>query len=214
MEIIRRAGAAIFAVTLLADVVYLGILSGRDARYVVWFGIASAIAAPLGLTLFGYALSSQDRDLIQRLSKVPEIDRLISEAKTQEERIKLLEVEHARLVEVVKLESRRQAIDDRIQSLESDAVRIIRELDNLRDEAATLEIEIGDSPVSAEIESLRARVRARTEGDVILRVGSSIFRIDRDIAKALPFGMGNMLLAIARLDARFTEWKQRRRRAG
>jgi len=73
MNVLLRLAAALLALTLLAGIVYLGILSGRDAKYVVWFGIASAIVAPIGLTLFGYAFRSGERNLIQRLSKVPEI---------------------------------------------------------------------------------------------------------------------------------------------
>jgi len=199
MKVLQRFAAALLALALLAGVVWLGILSGRDARYVVWFGIASAIAAPIGLALFGSAFASGDRNLVQRLSKVPEIERLISEAKTQEDRIKLLQAERARLVEVVKIESRRQAIRDRIDSLENDAVRIIRELKNLDAEAALLEEEIADSEIAEEIKALHERVRARQEGDVVLRFGTRVYRIDRDIIKALPFGTGNLVLAYFRV---------------
>ncbi len=211
MEIIKRLAAALLAIALLAGVVYLGIPSGRDNRYVIWFGIASAIVAPIGLTLFGYALTSGNRDLIQRLSKVPEIERLISEAKTQEEKIALLEAERVRLVEVVKIESRRQAIRDRIESLENDAVRIVRELKNLDDEARALDETISMSPAAEEIQRLHDRVRARQEGDVVIRLGRHVYRIDRDIVKALPFSSGNLLLAYFRVMERFSErWRNRR----
>ena len=89
-EFLTRALAALLALAALAGVVYLGILSGKHAKFVVWFGIASAIAAPLGLSLLAYAVFRGDREVIEGLSKVPEIARLISEAKTQEERIRLL----------------------------------------------------------------------------------------------------------------------------
>ena len=59
--------------------------SGKDNRFVVWFGIASATAAPTGLALLGYAISRSDDEIIQQLAKVPEIERLIEQAKTQEE---------------------------------------------------------------------------------------------------------------------------------
>jgi Skp family chaperone for outer membrane proteins len=199
---------------LLAGVVYLGILSGRDNKYVVWFGIASAIVAPTGLTLFGYALASGERDLIQRLAKVPEIEKLISDAKTQEEKIALLEAERKRLVDVVKIESRRQAIHDRIESLESDAVRIVRELKNLDDEALAIEERISESPVADEIQRLHERVRARQDGDVVLRIGRRVYRVDRDIVKALPFSIGNFVLAYFRASGRLSEWWRNRRGTG
>ena len=195
----------------MAGVVYLGILSGRDNRFVVWFGIASAIVAPIGLTLFGYALSSGDRDLVQRLAKVPEIERLVEQAKTQEEKVCALEAERARLAEVIRLESRRQAIRDRTESLERDAVRILQELNALDLEAKNADTQIGESPVRDEIAKLRDRVRAREEGDVIIRFGSRIFRVDRDVVKILPFGSGRLLLAYFKIVERYyNTWRKRR----
>jgi hypothetical protein len=214
MNVLLRFAAALLALTLLAGVVYLGILSGRDAKYVVWFGIASAIVAPIGLTLFGYAFRSGDRNLIQRLSKVPEIERLVLEANTQEEKIRLLEAERARLVEVVKIESRREAIRDRIESLENDAVRIIRELKNFDTEAASVEEKITDSPVAEEIKALHERVRARQEGDVVIRLGTRVYRIDRDIIKAFPFGTGNLVLAYFRVMERLLDHVRTRSHGG
>lgn len=214
MKILKRLAAALLALALLAGVVYLGILSGRENKFVVWFGIASAIVAPVGLTLFGYALASGDRDVIQRLAKVPEIERLISEAKTQEEKIALLEAERARLIDVVKIESRRQAIRDRIESLENDAVRIIRELKNLDDEAAAIEEKISESPATEEIQRLHERVRARQEDDVVIRIGRRVYRVDRDIIKALPFSLGNFVLAYFRILEGFSGWWRHRRSTG
>jgi hypothetical protein len=101
---------------LLAGVVYLGVRSGTDPRFVVWFGIASAIAAPVGLSLFGFAFRGSDAELVERLAKVPEIERLVAEAKTQEEKVRLLEEERARLLDVIRTEARRQAIQDRLSS--------------------------------------------------------------------------------------------------
>lgn len=196
---LKRGASIVFAMALLAGVVYLGILSGKDNNFVVWFGIASAIVAPVGISLLGYAFSRSDSDVFQRLAKIPEIDRLMKEAKTYEEKIQVLEVERARLVEVVRLESRRHAAHDRIETLERDAVRILQELDNLQGELCLLDTQIGESPVSQEIQRLRERVRAKEKGDVIFRYGDRVYRIDRDIVKAFPFGIGNILLAYVRI---------------
>jgi hypothetical protein len=202
-QTLRRVGAVVSALALLAAVIYLGILSGEDNRYVVWFGIASAIAAPVGLTLMGYAVTPPESELIQRLAKVPEIDRLIREARTQEEKIQVLETERGRLAEIIRLESRRQAADDRIDSLERDAMRILEELDGLDNELRLLNVQIGQSSVSVEIQRLRDRVRARERGDVVVQIGSRSYSIDRDIIKAFPFGSGNLALASLRLIERF-----------
>lgn len=209
MKLLLRIGATILALAILAGVVQLGILSGVSPEYVVWFGIASAIAAPVGLSLLSYALAHSDSDLIQQLAKVPEIERLVAEAKTQEEKARVLQAEQTRLAEVIRFESRRQATKDRIESLERDAVRILGELDNLDAEARSLEEAIGQSVVSEEIARLRERVRSRDRGDIQLRFGAKVYRIDRDIIKALPFGLGNIVLAYLR----FVEYIVARRRA-
>ena len=170
-EFLTRALAALLALAALAGVVYLGILSGKHAKFVVWFGIASAIAAPLGLSLLAYAVFRGDREVIEGLSKVPEIARLISEAKTQEERIRLLEGQRDRLAETVRLESRRQAVMQRREDLEKDGVRLLRELETLDEEARALDLQIGESAAREMVLRLHERVKAREAGDVVLRIG-------------------------------------------
>jgi hypothetical protein len=195
MTLLKKIIALLFAVGLIAGTIYLGIHSEEDSQFVVWFGIASAIAAPVGLTSLGYAIRSNDEELIKRLAKVPEIEKLVEQAKTQEEKLRVLEAERERLAEIIKFESRRQAALDRINSLESDAIRILAELDSLDDELRLLDERIGESAASEEIRRLRERVQAREDGDVILRIGTRVYRIDRDIIKAMPFGLGNPLIA-------------------
>jgi len=75
--LIGKIISALIATGLITGTVYLGIQSGKDNRFVIWFGIAAAIAAPVGLNLFTYAFSRSDREIIQQLAKVPEIERLI-----------------------------------------------------------------------------------------------------------------------------------------
>ncbi len=195
----RKIISALIATGLITGTVYLGIQSGKDNRFVIWFGIASATAAPVGLNLFTYAFRRSDREIIQQLAKVPEIERLIQQAKTQEEKIQVLEAERSRLAEIVKIESRRQAALDRINSLEGDAVRILAELENLDRELILIDEQVGESAISEEIRRLRERIKAREDGDVILRLGSRVYSIDRDIIKALPFGLGNPLIAYFRI---------------
>jgi len=149
---------------------------------------------PVGLNLFTYAFRRSDREIIQQLAKVPELERLIQQAKTQEEKIQVLEAERSRLTEIVKIESRRQAALDRIDSLEGDAVRILAELKNLHRELILIDERVGESAISEEIRRLRERIKAREDGDVILRLGSRVYRIDRDIIKALPL-LGNPFIA-------------------
>jgi hypothetical protein len=74
----RKIISASIAIGLIGGTVYLGFQSVKDNRFVIWFGLASAIAAPVGLNLFTYAFRRSDREIIQQLAKVPEIERLIA----------------------------------------------------------------------------------------------------------------------------------------
>jgi hypothetical protein len=199
MIVLRKASSLITGILLIGAIIFLGIQSGKDSRFVVWFGLASAIAAPLGLAQFASIFNRWDSELITRLAKVPEIERLVNEARTQEEKIQLLEEERLRLADIVRFESRRQAILDRIDSLERDATRILDELAFLDKEVVTFDESIGKSPASSEIRQLRERVKARNDGDVIIRLGTRNYRVDRDIVKAVPFDLGNSILAYFRI---------------
>jgi hypothetical protein len=86
---LKKLFFVIIGVLLIAVVVSLGIKAAQDSFYVTWFGIASAILAPLAFAIIGYGFKMDERQLFQQLSKVPEIDKFIKEASTQEERIAL-----------------------------------------------------------------------------------------------------------------------------
>ena len=77
--------------------------------------------------------------------------------------------------------------------MEGDAARILAELENLDRELILIDEQVGESAISEEIRRLRERIKAREDGDVILRLGSRFYRIDRDIIKALPL-VGNALI--------------------
>lgn len=51
----RKIISALIAIVLISGTVYLGIQSGKDNRFVICFGLASAIVGPVGLNLFTYA---------------------------------------------------------------------------------------------------------------------------------------------------------------
>lgn len=201
---LRRVFSGLAATALIGGTIFLGIKSGQDSRFVVWFGISSAVAAPLGLALLASLFNRSDSEVISRLAKVPEIEKLINEARTQEEKIQLLEEERMNLVEIVRVESARQATLDRIDSLERDATRILDELEFLEQEVATIDRHSEKSYASSEIRRLRERVKARRDSDVILRIGGRSYRIDRDIIKAMP--LGESLLAYIRLAESVQAW--------
>jgi hypothetical protein len=183
---LRRIVAFAIGAGLLAVVVWLGLKTTSAPVYVVWFGLASAILAPTAVAMVGYALTGGQRDVLRRLSKVPEIDMLISEAESQEERIRLLEEERSRLLEAVQLETRRQTLITRKAALEHDGSQILKELQAVERELADLEVDIEASTVTEEIARLNERLEARQRGDVIIRLGETYVRVSRELVRGFP----------------------------
>lgn len=202
--------SGLIGIALLLGVCYLGYLATHDSSFVIWFGLAAAIVVPIALGLIKHSLYRSDEELIKRLSKVPEIEKLVQQANTVEEKLKVLEGERLRLADIVKLESRRQAILDRIESLERDAVRILDELGGLDEEIAAMDVKVGKSDAIDSIRELRERLRKRKSGDVILRLGSKVYRIDRDFLRLMPFGFGIILYYYLSLLERKLKSSQRR----
>jgi vacuolar-type H+-ATPase subunit I/STV1 len=193
---LRRSIAALIGVALIAAVIWLAFQTTRGPLYVAYFGLASALCAPTGIALIGYALTGGSQQVLQRLSKVPEIEKLISEAHTQEERIRLLEEERSRLLEAVRLETRRQTLIARKTSLEQEGTRVLDELRAVDMELDALEFDIQASTVRDEIEALNERLLARQRGDVVVRVGDTYVRLSRELVRGLPFSPVFILLLI------------------
>ena len=184
---VRRVTALLLGLVLIAAVVWLWTKARTDSTFVLWFGLASALFAPTGIGLISYAIRAGEHQLLKRLSKVPEIDELISEAESKEERIRLLEEERSRLAEAVRLETRRQALISRQSSLESDATRILKELQAIDAELKSLQIDIEASTVTEEIQRLNERLQARQQGDMVIRFGEAYINVSRDLVRAFAF---------------------------
>lgn len=185
---ISRLASAALGVLLLTGVVLLGVQATRDDGSVIWFGIAAAIAAPIGIAALGYTLRGSNRQLLHELSKVPDIERLIHQAKSYEEKVALLEEERGRLVEAVQTEARREALLQRKDYLEQEGRRILDELAAVDAELVGVEQEARESEATAEISELYDRLRRVRRGDLVLRVGSRYVIINRDLLLTLPMG--------------------------
>lgn len=188
----------IIGVFLIAVVVSLGIKAAQNSSYVTWFGIASAVLAPSAFAIIGYGFKIDERHLFQQLSRIPEIDKLIREASTQEEKIALLEQERARLNEIIQVEARRQTLVASRESLEQDMTRILKDYNAIIEELALINIRIEESPVLQEMKRIQERIKARREGRVIvLRFGKREFFVPE--SKFSDSGIDILALLVLRL---------------
>ena len=193
----KRALSLVLGLSLLGLTIFLGFEAISNPSSIIWFGLSAAILAPTGIAAIGYTFSAEDRKTLKQLSKVPEIETLIQEAKDQQEKIRLLEKERAHIKEIVEFESRRQALLQRKQSIEKDGFRILDELRQIDSELESLNINIESSPAAEQVQLLHERLEARREGDQIIRLGTRQYRLNRDLILALPFG--RLWLALFRM---------------
>ncbi|MGL1932195.1 MAG: hypothetical protein OCC45_10590 [Desulfotalea sp.] len=183
-----RILSALFGVILLGGVTWLGFTASIDSSFVIWFGLASAILAPTGIAAISYSITAKKNEVLARLENVPEIQKLIQEAKTQEEKIKLLEQEREQLLAAVEFETRKQALISRKEILEVEASDLVSELEILEKELSFLDVEIDNSTAKKMVSSLNERIGARKRGDVVLNLGGRYMTISRDLILSLPMG--------------------------
>lgn len=154
VEFMKRIISAIVGIFLIGVVIYLGIKSGDDSKYIVLFGLTSALIAPMGLSALGYSIRRKD-DTLQKLAKVSQINELIEQVETEEEKIKRLKKEKDVLLDYIKNETKRISKIERKKILEADAKRILDEYKEVVEELNSMSnMEIDLENVSEEIQQL------------------------------------------------------------
>lgn len=150
----KRIISAIIGIFLIGIVIYLGMKSGDDNKYIVPFGLTSALIAPIGLSSLGYSIKRKD-DTLQKLAKISQIDELIEQAETEEVKIKRLKKEKDVLLDYIKNETKIISKIERKKILEADAKRILDEYKAVVEELNTMSnMKIDLENVSEEIQEL------------------------------------------------------------
>lgn len=177
----------IFGLLLITSVAAFGFFAQGLPSFVILFGLASAILIPLGFAAIGFSLNAGSRLVTSKLAKVPEIDRLIAEAESQEERVKLLRVQRKRLLDVLEFETKLHALQARRNLLESNATNLLQELNGLDSQIATLDEQVAQSPLHGEVKQLQQRVMARHQRDIVLNAFGKQIVISREDISSVPF---------------------------
>jgi len=150
----KKILSGILGIVLICIVIWLGVQSVNDAKYVVLFGLASALVAPLGLSALGYSVKKEDPTL-QKLALVSEIDQLIEKAETEAEKIERLKKEKEILINYIKYETKKIAKIERKKILETEAKRILEEYKKVNQELEEMSNDITEiREVSDEIKQL------------------------------------------------------------
>lgn len=194
-------------IVTLGAVIWLGYLTANNStpQIVAVFGIASAIGAPIGFALIGYAFTSSEQEIIHRLAKVPEIEKLITEANSQEEKIWLLEKQKQQLAEIIQFEAKRQTLVNRKENNERDAVRLLNELIAIDAELSILNITVNKNKEVAEaLNALHERIDAHQRGAIVFTLGDRTFVVEAEFIRSLPWGV--LIYYAIRFNQQFTNW--------
>jgi hypothetical protein len=189
--------------TLAALLLALVVLSGmktlqQDARWLLVFGLACAFLAPVGLEILKHLFTMRERDRerlkIEKLYKVGDINELINEAETMEEKVRLLNEERRNLGEIIRIEANRQALLQRREMLASEASRILNDYQTLETEFNNINLDIASEEIMDELENLKERLSARKKNLVIFFWGHRQYIVDsEEYVGYLPYGMVTFL---------------------
>jgi len=156
----KRFFSVIIGLVLVAVVIFSGIKTyEQNIVFTILFGLASAFVAPLAISILGYSFKKKDITL-DKLSKIPEIEKMIQEAETQEEINRKLKEEKENLLKYIKAESHKLAAEERKKALEKDAKRILLELDEV--DELMKSFSDSDNETDKDIVQLRKRIKEIT----------------------------------------------------
>jgi len=202
--VIKNLILFILAALLIALVVWSGMKTlQQDARWLLVFGLTCAFLAPVVLEIFKHLLTAREREReqqrIEKLYKVGDLNELINEAETMEEKVRLLNEERRNLSEIIRTEAYRQALLQRRETLTSDANRILSDYQALEDEFKSVNLDIASEETMRELENLRERLSARKKNLVIFFWGNRQYILDtKEYVGYLPYGVGTSLELLIR----------------
>lgn len=147
----KKVFLLIIGIALIVSVVFLGIKSAENNTFVVPFGLACALIAPVGISCITSVYNIGNNETLKKLLKVSQIDELIQKAETQEEKIKLLEDERKQLSNIVKYETLKYAAFERRKHLEAEAEKILEEYEKVEREIQQLNLEKNEERLSNKV---------------------------------------------------------------
>jgi hypothetical protein len=186
----------LLGLVILAGVVLLFFRTwNKGPIAVAAFGLATAVLVPTSLWLFSSALESKSRQALVQLTKVAEIQQLLDKAKSQEERVHILENRYGQLEEIIAAESSRIALQSHKEGILKQARDLLTEYDAISDVLASANAGSVDETAAQTVQRLRQYVEAARGDNVVLKIGRTHVALNRELL-ALPllltpfFGFG------------------------
>ncbi|MCK5108704.1 MAG: hypothetical protein KAR25_03350 [Methanosarcinales archaeon] len=179
--------------------------------YTLWV----AISITLAIAFFQVGRSIKTEHILNALSKVPQIEKKIDEAKTTEEKIKVLEEEKEKLLEYIEIESKRmflikrlEDIDERLKDGYKHLTPLLNEIDILENELNQINDSYSSSISLKEIEKIRDRIEAKREGKLFLKIGGKEYEIATEYLNFYPPFLLEFTNAYIKLLNKILTWRK------
>ena len=148
------------------------------------------------------AYSIKSEEVIKKLSIVPEINNLVSEANEKSKEIDNLEKEKKILEQIVEFSANKHYLNKRYGELEKRLKSTYDELVSVKKEIEDINIHIeGEGDLTKKkIEEIEEFIKHRERGDLIIRIGKRRIAIPKEFFDSYPFGIfGLPILSISEL---------------
>jgi len=178
---------------LIGVIVYAGYYAMAHPTFVIWFGVITAIISPFAFEFIISPFKSKEKEVIKKLSKVPQIEQLIKNAEDNESKIILLEKQRQELDKLIAYESQKKTLEAErgiyiLQGEES--IEKIKEINASLELLTKTKQELPDNlkPLMTEIEKIKST-------DISYIIGDKKFTIKQRYFSWFPF-YGNALFEI------------------
>lgn len=146
------------------------------------------------------AYSIRSEEVIEKLSLVPEIQNLVTEAEEKSKEIGNLEREREKLEHIVEISASKYYLNKRHRELENRLRSTYDELISVKKEIADLNMDIEGELTKKKIEEIEEFIGHRERGDWIIHIGKRRIVIPRELFDTYPLGgFGLTILSISKI---------------
>jgi hypothetical protein len=189
----------LIGVVLIGLIVYIGNYTTNHPLFITWFGVITAILAPLAFEFLFYPFRVKDKKLIKELAKVPQIEKLLQEANNNETKVKYLKKQELELDKLISYETKRRTLiaEKEIYVLQGEeALKKIEKINEILELLTNEKLEMPESlkPLLHEIEKIEST-------DIIYVINNNNFVIKKKYFELFPF-YGHILFEIFKLFAK------------
>lgn len=169
---------------LIAGMVILGYYTTSNSSFVVWFGLIIAVISPIAFELLLLPFKYKDKKVITDLSKIPQIEALLNEAKNNESKVKLLELRIKELDSLISYESRRKTLIAERDLYINQGKLALKQVENINKSIELLTLEKEEIP--NELKPLLDIIENVESNDIHCKVGHRTITIRQKHLESIP----------------------------